>query len=74
MDVAGAAAVVGTAAVIASVLVLALQARELAKHARVANEVASAETNRELIRRFADVHRVFTPHCVRTSSTNPPVR
>lgn len=52
-------AVVGTIAVIASVLVLAFQARELAKQSRIANEVAGAETNRELITMFVPVHRVF---------------
>jgi hypothetical protein len=51
--------VVGTIAVIASVLVLAFQARELAKQSRIANEVAGAETNRELIRMLVPVHRVF---------------
>ena len=51
--------VAGTVAVIASVLVLAFQARELAKQSRIANEVAGVETNRELITLLVPVHRVF---------------
>lgn len=51
--------VAGTIAVIASVLVLAFQARELAKHARIANQVAAVETNRELLMMFHNVYRVF---------------
>jgi hypothetical protein len=53
---------VGTIAVITSVLVFAWQARELAKQSRIANEVAGAETNRELLLMFRDVHRVFIDH------------
>ncbi len=50
----------GTIAVIASVLVLAYQARSLATHARIANEVAGAEANRELLTWWHDsVFRVF---------------
>jgi hypothetical protein len=41
------------------VLVLAFQARELAKQSRIANQVAGAETNRELITLLVPVHRVF---------------
>ena len=58
-------------------LVLALQARELAEHARVANEVAGAESNRELLRMAADVHRVFIdypelrPHFLEESPEPP---
>jgi hypothetical protein len=51
--------VAGTIAVIASVLVLAYQARELAKHSRIANQVAAVETNRELLMMFHNVYRVF---------------
>jgi hypothetical protein len=52
-------AIAGTIAVIASVLVLAFQARELAKHARIANQVAAVETNRELLMMFHNVYREF---------------
>lgn len=51
--------VAGTIAVIASVLVLAYQARELAKHSRIANQVAAVETNRELLMMFHKVYHVF---------------
>jgi hypothetical protein len=50
---------VGTIAVVASVLVLAYQARELAKHTHIANEVAGVETNRELITMYQRIHQVF---------------
>jgi hypothetical protein len=50
---------VGTIAVVASVLVLAYQGRELAKHTRIANEVAGVETNRELITMYQRIYRVF---------------
>ena len=53
---------IGTIAVITSVLVFAWQARELAKQSRIANQVAGAETNRELLMMFRDVHRVFIDH------------
>lgn len=53
---------IGTIAVITSVLVFAWQARELAKQSRIANQVAGAETNRELLLMFRDVHRVFIDH------------
>ena len=53
---------IGTVAVIASVLVFAWQARELARQSRIANQVAGAETNRELLLMFRDVHRVFIDH------------
>ena len=53
----------GTIAVIASVLVLAYQARSLATHARIANEVAGAEANRELLTWWHDsVLRVFVEY------------
>ena len=48
-----------TIAVIVSVLVLAFQARSLAEHARIANEVAGAETNREVLSMWANAQRVF---------------
>ena len=48
-----------TIAVILSVLVLAFQARSLAEHARIANEVAGAETNREVLSMWASAQRVF---------------
>jgi hypothetical protein len=53
---------IGTVAVVISVLVLAYQGRELAKHARIANQVASAETNRELLLMWRGVHEVFIEH------------
>jgi len=49
---------VATIAVVASVLVFALQTRELARQSRVGNEVAGTQAHRELLRdykQFADV-------------------
>ena len=40
---------VATLAVVVSVLVLAYQGRELARHTRVANEVAGTEAHREIL-------------------------
>jgi hypothetical protein len=53
---------IGVIAVIASVLVLAVQAREFAKHTRVANEAAEVETHRDLMAMYGAVHRVFIDH------------
>ena len=50
---------IGTVAVVISVLVLAYQGRELAKHARIANQVAAVETNRELLLMWRGVYEVF---------------
>ena len=49
---------IATIAVVASVLVFALQARELARQSRVGNEVAGTQAHRDLLRdykQFADV-------------------
>ncbi len=49
---------VATIAVVASVLVFAFQARELARQSRVGNEVAGTQAHRDLLRdykQFADV-------------------
>ena len=49
---------VATIAVVASVLVFAYQARELARQSRVGNEVAGTQAHREIMfhyKRFSDV-------------------
>lgn len=53
---------VATLAVVVSVLVLAYQGRKLAKHTRVANEVAGVETHRELMRHWKSITDVFIEH------------
>jgi hypothetical protein len=50
---------IGTLAVVVSVLVLAYQARELAAHTKVANDVAGVETHRELMRHWKSILDVF---------------
>jgi hypothetical protein len=62
MDVTQMIAIAGAVAVILSVLLLAYEARQLTQQGRIANQHAGAETNRELLRMFADVHRVFIDH------------
>lgn len=54
--------VVATLAVVVSVLALAYQGRELAKHTRVANEVAGVETHRELMRHWKSITDAFIEH------------
>ena len=50
---------VATIAVVASVLVFAYQARELARQSRVGNEVAGTEAHREILRHWKEVSDVF---------------
>lgn len=50
---------IGTFAVVVSVLVLAYQGRELAGHTRVANEVAGTQAHRELLLQYKAVTDVF---------------
>jgi hypothetical protein len=56
---AGGMQLAATIAVVASVLVLALQTRELTKQSRVANQVAATYAHRELSQLFAAVYAVF---------------
>jgi len=51
--------VISTIAVVASVLVFAYQARELAIQSRVANQVAGTQAHRELIGYYQPVYDVF---------------
>jgi hypothetical protein len=51
--------VIGTAAVVLSVLVLAYQARELARNTRVANEVAGTHAHQELLIQYKSLMDVF---------------
>lgn len=51
--------IVGTIAVVVSVLVLAYQGRELAGHTRTANEVAGTQAQRELLLYWKQVIDVF---------------
>jgi hypothetical protein len=51
--------VIGTLAVVLSVLVLAYQARELARNTRVANEVAGTHAHQELLTHYRSVMDVF---------------
>ncbi len=53
---------VGTLAVVVSVLVLAYQGRELAGHTRVANEVAGTQAHRALVFHFKSLVDVFIQH------------
>jgi len=63
---------VATLAVAVSVLVLAYQGRELAKHTRVANEVAGVETHRKLMRHWKSITDVFIEHPeLRAQSRSP---
>ena len=50
---------VATIAVIASVLVFAYQARELARQSRVGNEVAGTQAHREILLHWKEVSDVF---------------
>jgi hypothetical protein len=52
----------GTIAVVVSVLVLAFQARELARQSRIANQVAAAQAERDLIQLVARTSDVFISH------------
>src|SRR5690348_14527642 len=54
--------VVGTIAVVVSVLVLAYQGRELAGHTRIANEVAATQAHRDLLFHWKWVIDVFVRH------------
>ncbi len=51
-----------TGAVVASVLVLAYQARELTKQTRQSNQVAATEARRELTAQFREILLVFVEH------------
>jgi hypothetical protein len=53
---------IGTIAVVVSVLVLAYQGRELAGHTRIANEVAGTQAHRELLFHWKSVIDVFVRH------------
>jgi hypothetical protein len=53
---------VGEIAVVASVLVLAYQARELAGHTQVANEVAASQAHTNLLFHWKSVIDVFIEH------------
>ncbi len=55
-------ALIGTIAVVVSVLVLAYQGRELAGHTRIANEVAGTQAHRELLFHWKSVIDVFVRH------------
>jgi hypothetical protein len=55
-------ALIGTIAVVVSVLVLAYQGRELAGHTRIANEVAGTQAHRELLFHWKSVLDVFLRH------------
>ena len=55
-------ALIGTIAVVVSVLVLAYQGRELAGHTRIANEVAGTQAHRELLFHWKAVIDVFVRH------------
>jgi hypothetical protein len=50
---------VATIAVVASVLVFAYQARELARQSRVGNEVAGTQAHREILLHWKEVSDVF---------------
>ena len=75
---------VATIAVVASVLVFAYQARELARQSRVGNEVAGTQAHREMMlhyKRFTDVfiqypelHAYYYDQTPNTPSTNDSVR
>jgi len=75
---------VATIAVIASVLVFAYQARELARQSRVGNEVAGTQAHREMMlhyKRFTDVfiqypelHAYYYDQTPNTPSANDSVR
>jgi hypothetical protein len=54
--------VLGTVAVIGSVLVLAFQARELARQTRHTNEVAATQAHRDLIALFRPINLTFVEH------------
>ncbi|HEU0195156.1 MAG TPA: hypothetical protein VFQ71_13210 [Gaiellales bacterium] len=54
--------IIGTIAVVVSVLVLAYQGRELAGQTRVANEVAATRAHRELLFHWKSVLDVFVRH------------
>jgi hypothetical protein len=68
---------IGTLAVVISVLVLAYQGRELAKHTQVANDLAGVETHRELMRHMKSITDVFIrfpelhAHYYGTATTEP---
>ena len=53
---------IGTLAVVVSVLVLAYQGRELAVHSRVANEVAGTKAHREVMVHWKSILDVFIRH------------
>jgi len=55
-------ALIGTIAVVVSVLVLAYQGRELAGHTRIANEVAATQAHRDLLFHWKWVIDVFVRH------------
>ena len=75
---------VATIAVVASVLVFAYQARELARQSRVGNEVAGTQAHREMMlhyKRFTDVfiqypelHAYYYDQTPNTPSANDSVR
>jgi hypothetical protein len=75
---------VATIAVVASVLVFAYQARELARQSRVGNEVAGTQAHREMMlhyKRFSDVfiqypelHAYYYDQTPNTPSANDSVR
>ncbi len=54
--------VIGTIAVVVSVLVLAYQGRELAGATRVANEVAATQAHRDMLFHWKSVIDVFVDH------------
>jgi hypothetical protein len=53
---------VATIAVVASVLVFAYQARELARQSRVANEVAGTQAHRGILLHWKHISDVFVQH------------
>ena len=55
-------ALIGTIAVVVSVLVLAYQARELAGNTRIANEVAATQAHRDMLFHWKAVIDVFIEH------------
>jgi hypothetical protein len=55
-------ALIGTIAVVVSVLVLAYQGRELAGHTKIANEVAATQAHRELLLHWKSILDVFVQY------------
>ena len=68
---------VATIAVVASVLVFAYQARELARQSRVGNEVAGTKAHREILLHWKEVSDVFIQYpelhaCYFDQTPDPP--